>query len=292
MEPFVQKVRGDDPDLFYINGWMQAHPQVTAGFTGRKGGISRPPFASLNCGLHVADNPDDVAANRKALAQAVGIPFERWAYGEQVHGCDIQPVTMDDAGKGTLSRESAFQGKDAFITSDEGICLGGLFADCVPLYFFDPVHKAVGLAHAGWKGTVLQIAAKTVEAMRTAFGTEPGRLLAAIGPSIGVCCYEVDETVISRVNEALGSDCVDPLSNGSESGRVPYRSVGTGKYMLNLQEVNRRIMMKAGILPRHIEITKLCTSCSTDLFFSHRKENGRTGRMAAWIGLKEQPRTS
>lgn len=292
MEPFVRKVREAAPDLFYINGWMRKHPDLTAGFTGRNGGTSRAPFASLNCGLHVADDPDDVVANRKALAQTVGIPFEQWTYGEQVHGCDVQLVTGEAAGRGTLTRESAFQEKDAFITREPGVCLAGLFADCVPLYFFDPVHRAVGLAHAGWKGTVLKVAVTTVEAMGAAFGTEPGKMLAAIGPSIGVCCYEVDETVVSRVKEALEPVSNAPLFNGSDSETALYRSVGSGKYMLNLQEVNRQIMIKAGILPSNIEITKLCTSCNTDLFFSHRKEKGRTGRMAAWIGITEQPRTS
>jgi polyphenol oxidase len=276
MEPFIRHKRAAEPELYMINAWCKQFPGLTAGFTGRDGGVSEAPFNSLNLGLHVGDNPEAVIENRKRLADAVGIPFQAWTYGEQVHGCDVQQVEQADAGRGTCSREDAFQAKDAFITAEQGICLAGLFADCVPLLFVDPEHSAVGLAHAGWKGTVLRVAEHTVRAMAGRFGSRPEAIHAAIGPSIGSCCYEVDEHVISRVKQEAGV-----------AGDPYYAASGEGRYMLNLQEINRQIMIEAGIMPHHIEITMLCTGCTTEHFFSHRKENGTTGRMAAWIGWKQ-----
>jgi YfiH family protein len=158
--------------------------------------------------------------------------------------------------------------------------MAALFADCVPLYFYDPVHNAAGLSHAGWKGSVKQIAQATVTKMKDLFGSKPKEMLAAIGPSIGVCCFEVDELVMDKVWELFGS------ANECHDGEIPlYFGKTNGKFMLNLQEMNRQIMIKAGILPTNIEVSKLCTSCRSDLFYSHRKEKGETGRMVAWIGL-------
>ncbi|MCZ8518786.1 MULTISPECIES: peptidoglycan editing factor PgeF [Paenibacillus] len=283
MEPFVLQEAGNGTKVMMLSGFMSAGTSVTAGFSTRTGGGSGEPFAGLNCGLHVDDEPERVVANRRCLAEALGVPFEACTYGEQVHGKEIQMVTAAMRGAGIRERETALQAKDGFMTNEPGVYLHALFADCVPLYFYDPIRGAVGLAHAGWKGTALGIARSMVEAMSAAYGTKARDLLTAIGPSIGACCYEVDDTVISRIDKALG------FSGGAalEAGQAPfYEGKPNGKYTLNLQAVNRQIMIKAGIMPSHIEISGLCTSCRTDLFFSHRKEEGRTGRMAAWIGLR------
>lgn len=275
MEPFVQTTV-QEVGVLFLSKWMEKDPGLTAGISSRRNGHSDAPFASLNCGLHVGDDAQRVVLNRQALAKAVGVPLEQWTFGEQVHGCRVQRVAKDDAGRGILTRDDAFQGADAFVTDEPGLVLGGLFADCVPLYFFDPVRRAVGLAHAGWRGTVLKVAEKTIMAMQEQLGSRPEELWAAIGPSIGRCCYEVDESVATMVRTEL---------NGlADTGLEAH---GTGKFRLDLQELNRQIMIKAGILPFHIEISTRCTGCRPDLFFSHRREQGRTGRMAAWIGLKE-----
>lgn len=281
MEPFVREVADNGCETFRIAGWMNKYPYLSAGFTSRIGGVSKEAYDSLNCGLHVNDHPEDVVENRRRLAEATGAPFAMCTYAEQVHGKEIQVVTKANAGAGNTSREAALQAKDGFVTSEPGIYLHALFADCVPLYFFDPVHKAVGLAHAGWKGTVLQIAKATLETMSAAYGTKPRDVYAAIGPSIGGCCYEVDDTVIGRVDKVLTE------LGGAASKESVYEAKPDGKFMLHLQQLNRQIMIKAGILPIHIEISMLCTSCRTDAFFSHRKEGGKTGRMAAWIGIRE-----
>src|SRR5690606_28388297 len=133
--------------------------------------------------------------NRQRIAESLGFPFEQWTFAEQVHGSDVAVVTGKERGKGTKTRSDALEAKDAFITNETGICMAALFADCVPLFYYDPDSRAVGLAHAGWKGTVKQVAEAVVRAMRINFNSKPERLIAAIGPSIGRCCYEVGEEV-------------------------------------------------------------------------------------------------
>ncbi|MCD1261627.1 peptidoglycan editing factor PgeF [Paenibacillus athensensis] len=256
-------------------------PGVSAGFTTRRGGVSRPPFASLNGGLHVGDDPADVVANRERLAASIGRPFAACTYAEQVHGTKVLVATHEHRGRGRATREDAVQGTDAFVTAERGLVLCTQFADCVPLFIHDPVRQVVGLAHAGWKGSVLNIAQATVSAMARAFGSRPQELRAAVGPSIGVCCYEVDATVADRVREALAAAGAAPQAEAAVLQPRP-----NGKFMLNLQEFNRNLLEQAGILSPCIEVTQLCTSCRTDLFFSHRKEGGSTGRMIAWIALE------
>lgn len=280
MEPFQYAAGESKPGLYYLRPWMDRFPGLTAGLTSRCGGVSGGPFASLNVGLHVEDNSSDVVANRLKAAEEIGVPLHNWVYGEQVHGTRVTVVTEAERGRGTQSRTDELPQTDAFITDREGLCLAALFADCVPLFFFDPDHKAIGVAHAGWRGTVGRIACRVVERMKDEFETGPERLFAAIGPSIGSCCYEVDERVADQVRELFPW-----LEGGSDfEKRCLLAQKTEGKYRLDLQLINRQIMIKAGILPSRIELTKWCTSCRSDQFYSHRKEHGRTGRMSAWIG--------
>lgn len=281
MEPFV--LDNEIMPLFRLEPWME-HAKIRAGFTSRQGGVGKAPYDSLNCAFHVGDEPKDVISNRRRLAESLGFLPESWTCGEQTHGVNIALVTHKDRGRGSLDRASAFSDTDGLITDVPGVLLTSFYADCVPLYFYDPMHSVVGLAHAGWKGTVAEIAAAMVGEMGRQYGTRPQDILAAIGPSIGDCCYEVNNQVM---------DHVYPLEKSfvEETGHTPslYRKseANTDKTMLNLKELNRRIMIKAGILPTHIECTTWCTSCNPDLFFSYRKENGVTGRMTSWIGIKE-----
>ncbi|MNM14130.1 Laccase domain protein [compost metagenome] len=282
MEPFVRMKK--EPALYELQPWSGLYPGLVAGFTGRSGGFSSEPYGSLNCAFHVGDIPEDVISNRETVAGTLGFALKDWTCGEQVHGADIAVVREEDRGKGSLDRSSAFQNTDGLLTNVPGVLLTSFYADCVPLYFCDPVVGAVGLAHAGWKGTVAEIALAMVRQMEKTYGSRPEEIRAAIGPSIGGCCYEVDDFVMDRVRALEGS--LPPVEKGAE---VLYRPSGAnaGKMLLNLKELNRRIMIKAGILTTHIETTSWCTSCNRDLFFSFRKENGVTGRMASLIGIKE-----
>ncbi|KRE35305.1 multicopper polyphenol oxidase [Paenibacillus sp. Soil522] len=266
-----------------LSEWNARHERLTSGFTGRDGGVSAAPWASLNMGLHVGDLDESVIANRRLLADAVDWPFEAWTCAEQVHGNSVYQVTETDRGKGRASLTDVLKDCDAIMTDVPGVLLASFYADCVPLYFYDPEHDAIALAHAGWKGTVQQIAAETIQAMINAYGSEPQALLAAIGPSIGGCCYEVDGPVINQVQQLLAG-----LGLQGEAAEPMLKLSDNGKANLDLKEINRQIMIKAGILPIRIELTEYCTGCRRDLFFSHRKEGGLTGRMASWIGIRER----
>lgn len=271
------------PRLLFIEAWRKQFPGVSAGFTSRRGGIGEEPYSSLNCALHVGENPATVIANRDSIARQLGFAPQAWTCGEQVHGNRVAIVKAEDRGRGFLNREAAFQDTDGLVTDVPGILLTSFYADCVPLYFIDPVQQVVGLAHAGWKGTVANIAAHMVEAMVEEYGSRREHLRAAIGPAIGSCCYEVDDVVMDQLI-ALESGMA---GSGAWDGLV-YTKFGAGKWRLDLKQCNRQIMMKEGILPTHIECTTLCTSCHNDLFFSYRKEKGLTGRMASWIGLEKR----
>ena len=273
MEPFVLAAdRAQDAALLSLASWSK-RDGLTAGFTLRGGGVSEAPWRSLNTALHVGDDPEHVIRNRRKVADALGWDFEAWTCAEQVHGNRVHVVTRMDRGKGRESRETAIPGADALITDEPDVLLTMFFADCVPLYFYDPDTNALGLAHAGWKGTVADVAGATVRAMAETYGTRPHRLLAAIGPSIGACCYEVDDAVLRHVR---------PLEDGERFANPTAES----RAKLNLKQLNRHLMIKAGILASRIEMSSWCTSCRTDLFFSHRAENGSTGRMMSWLGRK------
>ncbi len=281
-EPFVQMETENGPTLLVIESWSKQFHScgLSAGFTTRQGGVSEGHTESLNCALHVEDRPQDVVTNRGLVADALGFSRESWTCAEQVHGAAVYEVMRQDIGKGLLNREHAIQGVDALITRERNVLLTAFFADCVPIWLWDPVQQAIGLAHAGWKGTALEIGAEAVHELERRYGSKPADIRAAIGPSIGACCYEVDHRVI-RAMEALRLSF--------EENRPGWTISDTpDRFMLNLQEINRQILIKAGILPIHIEITTLCTGCDCELFFSHRMEQGRTGRMAAWIGLTNE----
>lgn len=282
MEPFVIQTAAEHQHQLLLEGWIEQEQSLTAGFTTRKGGVSSPPFSSFNIGLHVHDQAEAVLANRKRLTDSLGFSFDAWTCGEQVHANKVAVVTANERGKGRSSMEDTLPGVDGIITNERDVLLTSFYADCVPLYFWDPQHHAVGLAHAGWKGTVSAIALNMVEAMRNAFGTEPHQLRCAIGPAIDQCCYEVNEVVIERIYElwqqlALPNQLLD----------LVLKKQNENKAMINLKEINRQIMIKAGIVASHIEISEWCTGCRRDLFYSHRMENGKTGRMASWIGLRK-----
>jgi len=280
MEPFVAGVASHQ---LLLQKWMSQCEQLTTGFTTRMGGYSDTPYASFNIGLHVNDKVDSVVRNRQLLTDSIGWEFDSWTNAEQIHGNVVVKVSAEDRGRGRLTMSDAIQGADGMITNEPNILLTSFYADCVPLLFWDPVNEAIGLAHAGWKGTASAIAKEMVEAMKIQFGTVADQLMVAIGPSIDQCCYEVDHYVIEQF-EALWSR----LELQEDSIDKVIKPISAQKAHINLKEINRQIMIKAGILPTNIELSNLCTGCRTDMFFSHRMENGLTGRMASWIGLSRK----
>lgn len=238
---------------------------IVQGTFTRHGGVSREPFASLNVGSTVGDDPAAVQANHARLFGALHIPAERVVTAQQVHGNRVVVVSPQDGG--WVSPET-----DALISQIPGMYLLLRFADCVPVFMYAPRQRAVGLAHAGWKGTLQEIAIQTVRAMTDAFGCEPGELLAGIGPAIGPCCLEVDGNVLADFRAQYGE----------EEGCI-VRPQANGKAFLDLWRINALQLQSAGV--KQIETAGICTSCRRDEFFSHRAENGKTGRFAALIGI-------
>ncbi|MDQ0257305.1 YfiH family protein [Evansella vedderi] len=261
--------------LLMLN-WESHIPQLVAGFTTKNGGVSESDFTSFNLGLHVNDKDSAVVGNRRILSEILDFPTSNWACSDQVHDNKIVKVTKEHVGNGVFEYETSIKKTDGVYTKEPNILLTLCYADCVPLYFCAPKYKLIGMAHAGWKGTVKDIAGEMVRKWKEQEGVEPAEIHAAIGPSIGDCCYVVDDYVINFVNKVL-----------NEKDTPPYSIISEGQYSLNLKELNRLLMMKAGIPAANIQVSSYCTSCDKELFFSHRRDKGKTGRMMSFIGRKE-----
>jgi YfiH family protein len=247
---------------------------VEHAFTTRHDGESKGEFSSLNLAFHVGDDHESVLQNRKKVVKIFGATLEQLVAGEQVHGKRVQIVKQQDRGRGSLSLSTAFPETDSLITNVPGIILSSYYADCVPLFFLDPVNKAVGLAHAGWKGTWQQISVATLEAMRDNYHTVPENCLVAIGPSIGPCCYQVDKPVMEQFS------CT--FDYHQTFAHYCYED----KWVIDLWKANQEQLTRFGVPLKNIVVSRLCTACHRDIFYSYRKENGRTGRQASLIMLK------
>ncbi len=273
MEPFKFQAKNGVP-YFVIEEWENAFPHLTVGFSARN---KREDMNCRNYALHVGDQPEQVLSNRKELVSMLEMPFSAWTSSEQVHGVYVQSVNDGHRGNGRDSRETAFRDTDGMVTSEPDLLLTAYFADCVPLYFYAPDIDWIGIAHAGWKGTVGGIGQNVVARLREV-GANVEEIRAAIGPSIGSCCYEVDGRVIRPLGKKLSdAKALDEVAKGHVAGR----------WQLDLKKANARILEKAGVKAKHILISKLCTSCDDSYFYSHRRDQGVTGRMVAWIGKKE-----
>jgi YfiH family protein len=253
-----------------------SRPGVRHGFSTRGGGISRGTFASLNLGLRVGDDPEAVVENRRRFLASVGLLPGRTVGVQQVHGTRVVTMTAADGGAGVLPDAPLPEAADALITDTPGLGLLVLAADCVPLLFWDPVRRAVGAAHAGWRGSVAGIAVQTVAAMAAAFGCRPGDLVVGIGPAIGGCCYEVDGPVLTAL------DAQQP----GHATAVTQPSARPDRRMLDLKALNRLQLTAAGVPPASLEVSDLCTACHSDLLFSERRLGRPCGRLGAAIALE------
>lgn len=268
MEPFIIK----EKQLLRLINWKGLSPSLVGGITTKNGGVSQGDFSSFNCGLHVQDVTEDVLENRSTLAALTGFPLESWVVSEQVHGNKVQLVTASDKGKGAASTASALKNTDGILTKEKGLLLTAFYADCIPLFFYDPEAEIIGIAHAGWKGTVKEIAKEMVTQFEKN-GSIRENILVTIGPGISPEHYEVDEYVASQI--------------ATDVREKVLTDKGGGHYSLDLKELNREILLHCGILRHNIDITNYCTYREHDLFFSHRRDQGRTGRMLGFIGMLE-----
>lgn len=245
---------------------------IRHGFSTRLGGVSEGIFASMNLSFTRGDDDKAVRENFDRFCNAIGIEAENVVISAQTHTANVKIVTAADCGRG-ITREKEYTDVDGLITNEPGVVLCTQYADCVPLFFVDPVKRVVATSHAGWRGTAAGIAAVTVEKMGEAFGCRPEDILAGIGPSIGLCCFEVDSPVYEAFTqvEVFDDTC--------------YTDDGGGKYHIDLWQVNRRWLLKAGVPAANITVTDLCTRCHPDLFWSHRKTGNDRGSLAAFIAM-------
>ncbi len=247
-------------------------PGAVAVFTARGGGVSQGPYSSLNLGLNVEDDAEAVIANRERAAAIIGKPLSQFTACRQVHGKEVAVVGGRQLGCGVYDLETALPGCDGLLTQEPG-ALFAFFADCVPIWLYDPVQKAGGVIHAGWRGTMAGIVPEAVRKLKRRFGSEPADLYAAVGPSIGPCCYQVGEDVV-RAAEKLAR------TKGLQAASF-FPQQEPGKWRADLPGFNRALLLSEGLKPERISSSGLCSSCHSSLFFSHRRDAGKTGRMAA-----------
>ena len=247
---------------------------INHAFSTRLGGVSEGEFTSMNMAFNRGDNPENVTENYKRICKSAGFDFESLTASAQDHNTFVRAVTSENKGVG-IYKPRDLHSVDALITNEKGVTLVTYYADCTPLFFVDIKQKAIGLAHAGWRGTVGRIGEKVVKKMTELYGTNPADIIAAIGPAISVCCYEVDKPCADNfyaLSDLDSSRFVFPKDNG--------------KYMIDLLETNRQILVAAGVKNENITVSDVCTNCNSELLWSHRATKGKRGTMSAFMCIK------
>jgi hypothetical protein len=268
MDPILTERSGPSyqPPEYIVPGCFARYPELVALQSTRTGGVSTGAYFSLNLGNNTGDNPDVVRQNTQRLCSAAGIDPERLVSSTQVHGTEILNAVTP----------GRYEGYDAFITNRNDLFLSIFTADCFPVLLFDPRHHAVAAVHAGWQGCAGRIVIKTINAMEKAFGSIPGECIAYIGTGISGKAYEVGP----EVAEKFEPDCC----------RLAPQLQGENKYLLDLGRVNYNQLIASGVLASNIEHSRFCTLIQSDLFYSYRRDNGKTGRMVTLIGIRSPGR--
>ncbi len=255
-------------------------------FSTRTGGVSQGIYESMNLSFTRGDEDAAVAENFRRIAEVLGAEPTQIVCSDQTHTTNIRVVTKEDMGKG-VTRPRDYTDIDGLITGEKGIVLATFYADCVPLYFVDPVKEVIGLSHSGWKGTVGGMGKETVSRMQQEFGCCPEDIYAAIGPSICRDCYEVSRDVSEAFEKAFAEDEFLKANHAYEQ-IISYRDEkqkAEGKCQLDLHLANEWILRSAGVLPEHISVTDVCTAHNPDYLFSHRKTDGKRGNLGAFLCL-------
>jgi YfiH family protein len=247
---------------------------VRHGFSTRLGGVSEGTFSSMNLGFNRGDDKAAVSENYRRFCSAIGVQPDRVVLSAQTHTTNVYNATAADCGRG-ITRERGYIDVDGLITDEPNVVLCTHYADCVPLFFVDPVRRVVATSHAGWRGTVGGIGQVTVERMASDYGCQPSDILVGIAPSIGRCCFEVDTPVMDAFSKLafFDGDC--------------YVDDKNGKYHIDLWEVNRRYLLQAGVSAQNITVTDVCTRCHPDQLWSHRYCGNERGSLAAFIAITE-----
>ncbi len=253
---------------------LKDEPGIRHGFSTRLGGVSKGIFSSMNLGFNRGDSEENVQENYRLLCAALGMPTERLVFSRQTHKDYVRKVTSEDCGIG-ITRPIPYDDVDAHMTDESNVPLVIFSADCVPIFFYDRKHHAIALAHAGWRGTVRQIAAKTVRAMGEAYGAEAEQMICVIGPSICGKCFEIGPEVAEEFVRAWP----DAVTTG-----ILKKGAGD-RYLADLWEANRQALLSAGVADAHISVSRVCTMCRPELFFTHRGSQGQRGSNAGFIML-------
>lgn len=252
---------------------------VTHMVSTRLGGASRGMFATMNYSYTRGDEKEAVDENYRRTARVFGAAADAFVCSDQTHTANVRAVTQEDRGKG-VTRAKDYRDVDGLVTNVPGLILSTFYADCVPLLFVDPVRRAIGCSHSGWRGTAAEMGRVTVETMAKEYGSAPEDILAAVGPSICQDCYEVSGDVAEQFKALFSQEkyaFVDP--------QAVVLDKGNGKYQLDLWEANRAVLLSAGILREHISVTDICTCHNPDYLFSHRASRGKRGNFGAFIML-------
>lgn len=253
---------------------IDASGSAVSAYTTKIGGVSEGAFSTMNFSYSRGDKREHVRENYVRLCRAAGFNEKRLAFSKQTHTVNIHTVKACEIGEYPVDNDD-YNDIDGLITNIPGVTLVTQFADCVPLVFLDPVKNVIASSHAGWRGTVGEIGALTVDRMVNEFGCDKKDILVGIGPSVAKCCYEVDDLVMNELRKI-------PYINEADVST----DKGNGKYMLSLQETNRLILINAGINPENIDVSDICTHCHADVFHSHRKCGNERGNNAMFIMLK------
>ena len=247
---------------------------INHAFSTRLGGVSEGEFTSMNMAFNRGDNPDAVTENYRRICESAGFEFDSLTASAQDHHTVVRAVTRENRGVG-IYKPRDMESVDGIMTNERGVTLVTYYADCTPLFFVDTENRAIALAHAGWRGTVGRIGEKVVKEMGERYGTKPENITAAIGPAISVCCYEVDLPCAEHF----------PALTDLKPEKFVFPKEG-GKFMIDLLETNRQILVAAGVKNENITISDLCTNCNSGLLWSHRATKGRRGTMSAFMCLK------
>lgn len=273
--PICLHEEGKVPYFYYP--LLENTGMVCHGFSTRLGGVSTGEFSSMNFNTTRGDSLEHVEENFKRFCAAIGCDWDLAVMSHQTHTVNVETITADMVRKHrSFWEKKPFQDVDGLITSVPGVVLITSYADCVPLYFLDPVKKVIGLSHSGWKGTVARMGAVTVSKMQKEYGCNPSQILACIGPSICQDCYEVGGEVAEQFRQVFSE----------EEAKQILRPNDAGRYQLDLWKANTLILKQAGILEDHIAVTNVCTCCNPDLLFSHRYTKGKRGNLCAFLSLR------
>lgn len=256
--------------LFWLDSDLLAHPAIRHGFSTRTGGVSPAPWDSLNLAMGRGDTPEHVQENFRRFCAVVGTDPQRVVLSKQTHDSNIRLVTAQDAGKGLWTPRD-YDSVDALICREPDLSLVVFSADCGIILLHDPVHHAIGAVHAGWRGVAAGLVYETVQRMQQEFGCEPAHMVAAMGPSIGPCCFETDDDVPAAMRSALGADA------------EPFMTRRGIKWHIDLKAINAFWLHRAGVMT--IDVCADCTACHPELYWSHRKMGNDRGGQVAMIAL-------